>query len=49
MDEAKSILAGYRDRNKENLNAHKYLYYCYQRNGLNTEQETNVLLVSVTQ
>jgi len=45
VTEAKDILIQYRDKNTENLNAHKYLYYFSVRNGVPKEEELLLLTV----
>ncbi|XP_052106817.1 TATA box-binding protein-associated factor RNA polymerase I subunit A-like [Mytilus californianus] len=44
IEEAKDILAQYRDKNTENLNAHKYVYYFCVRNGFFEHDEIQLLM-----
>jgi hypothetical protein len=45
VTEAKDILIQYRDKNTENLNAHKYIYYFSVRNEALKEEELLLLTV----
>ncbi|XP_063418603.1 TATA box-binding protein-associated factor RNA polymerase I subunit A-like [Mytilus trossulus] len=44
IEEAKDILTDYRDRNTDNLNAHKYFYYFCERNGFYPNEEIQLLM-----
>ncbi|XP_069115460.1 TATA box-binding protein-associated factor RNA polymerase I subunit A-like isoform X1 [Argopecten irradians] len=46
LDEAKTILEKYRDKNQENPNSHKYLYsFCVKHRLVNREETTQILKV----
>ena len=45
LEEAKDILVQYRDKHRENLNAHKYLYHFCLKHGFQQDEEIQLLKV----